>query len=158
MPHSSLTYRLSVSTTRRVSIDEYRHLALRVWDVLTETPASSLPPPPPPGCCRRVTGVWVTRGQRSQRRLLSGFMLHCAVPPGDGATTHHEEPQPDPDPINSCIRSVTNLVQRANLSSKPAKHNISAGEQAIAMTVMLATILGPSSWILCHLEDYKKRE
>ncbi|CAL8358398.1 unnamed protein product [Lota lota] len=33
--------------------------------------------------------------------------------------------------LNSSVRlfkrSVTNLVQRANLSSKPAKHNISAG-------------------------------
>ncbi|CAL8375092.1 unnamed protein product [Arctogadus glacialis] len=55
-------------------------------------------------------------------------------------------------------RSVTNLVQRANLYSKPAKHHISAGEQAIAMTVLVVTILGPSGWILAHLEDYKKKD
>ena len=31
-------------------------------------------------------------------------------------------------------------------------------EQAIAMGVMVVTILGPSGWILAHLEDYKKRD
>ncbi|XP_024138028.1 cytochrome c oxidase subunit 8B, mitochondrial [Oryzias melastigma] len=46
----------------------------------------------------------------------------------------------------------------ANISSKPAKENISAGEQTIAMTVLFITILGPSGWILAHLEDYKKKE
>ncbi|KAG7281192.1 hypothetical protein CRUP_032895 [Coryphaenoides rupestris] len=54
-------------------------------------------------------------------------------------------------------RPVTNLVQRANLTSKPAKHHISVGEQVIAMTVFVVTILGPSGWVLSHLEDYKKR-
>ncbi|KAG7231035.1 hypothetical protein INR49_025065 [Caranx melampygus] len=95
----------------------------------------------------------------------------------------------------------TQLVSAANLTSKPAKHNITAGvarcspatgcapdnnnglccgarrilarcaggdppagprtflncEQAIAMTVMTVTILGPSSWVLAHLEDYKQK-
>ncbi|XP_029952206.1 cytochrome c oxidase subunit 8B [Salarias fasciatus] len=50
------------------------------------------------------------------------------------------------------------LPPAANITSKPAKHNISAGEQAIAMTVLFATILGPSGWILAHLEDYKSKK
>ncbi|XP_033490352.1 cytochrome c oxidase subunit 8B [Epinephelus lanceolatus] len=52
----------------------------------------------------------------------------------------------------------TQMVPVANWSSKPAKHHITAGEQAIALTVMFITILGPSGWILAHLEDYKKKE
>uniref|UniRef100_A0A8C2WQJ5 Cytochrome c oxidase subunit 8B, mitochondrial n=1 Tax=Cyclopterus lumpus TaxID=8103 RepID=A0A8C2WQJ5_CYCLU len=51
----------------------------------------------------------------------------------------------------------TPLVPAANLSSKPAKHHISVGEQAVAMTALFVAILGPSGWILAHLEDYKKR-
>ncbi|XP_061577559.1 cytochrome c oxidase subunit 8B, mitochondrial [Cololabis saira] len=49
----------------------------------------------------------------------------------------------------------TRLVPAAQLSSKPAKHHISAGEQAIAMSVMFVTIMGPSGWVLIHLEEYK---
>ncbi|XP_029909459.1 cytochrome c oxidase subunit 8B [Myripristis murdjan] len=52
----------------------------------------------------------------------------------------------------------TQLVQVANVSAKPAKHNVTAGEQAIAMTVMFVTILGPSGWVLAHLEDYKNKQ
>ncbi|KAM9352038.1 cytochrome c oxidase subunit 8B [Symphorus nematophorus] len=52
----------------------------------------------------------------------------------------------------------THLVPVANLTAKPAKHNITAGEQAIAMTAMFVAILGPSGWVLAHLEDYKKKE
>ncbi|AWP07980.1 Cytochrome c oxidase subunit 8B [Scophthalmus maximus] len=52
----------------------------------------------------------------------------------------------------------THLVPVANLTSKPAKHNVTAVEQAIALTAMFVTILGPSGWILAHLEDYKKKE
>ncbi|KAM7002251.1 cytochrome c oxidase subunit 8B, mitochondrial-like [Tautogolabrus adspersus] len=58
--------------------------------------------------------------------------------------------------LRSALR--TQLVPVANLTSKPAKHNITAGEQAIALTVMFVTILGPSGWILSHLEDYKKKQ
>ncbi|CAJ1057148.1 cytochrome c oxidase subunit 8B%2C mitochondrial-like [Xyrichtys novacula] len=52
----------------------------------------------------------------------------------------------------------TRLMPAANLTYKPAKHNISAGEQAIALTAMFVTILGPSGWILAHLEDYKTKK
>ncbi|XP_033824380.1 cytochrome c oxidase subunit 8B, mitochondrial [Periophthalmus magnuspinnatus] len=52
----------------------------------------------------------------------------------------------------------TQVVPVARVSAKPAQHNISAGEQAFALTVMFTTILGPSGWILAHLEDYKKKE
>ncbi|XP_074533944.1 cytochrome c oxidase subunit 8B [Halichoeres trimaculatus] len=58
--------------------------------------------------------------------------------------------------LRSALR--TQMLPVANLSSKPAKHNVSAGEQVIAMTVMFATILGPSGWILAHLEDYKNKK
>ncbi|XP_051239333.1 cytochrome c oxidase subunit 8B, mitochondrial [Dicentrarchus labrax] len=62
--------------------------------------------------------------------------------------------------VSRLLRSAlrTQLVPAANVSSKPAKHNISAGEQAVAMTAMFVAILGPSGWILAHLEDYKKKE
>ncbi|XP_023253210.1 cytochrome c oxidase subunit 8B, mitochondrial-like [Seriola lalandi dorsalis] len=61
--------------------------------------------------------------------------------------------------VSRLFRSAlrTQLVSAAHLSSKPAKHNVTAGEQAIAMTVLMMTILGPSGWILAHLEDYKKK-
>ncbi|XP_066505983.1 cytochrome c oxidase subunit 8B [Hoplias malabaricus] len=49
------------------------------------------------------------------------------------------------------------LISRAQISVKPAKHEISAAEQGIVLLVMFATILGPSGWILANLEDYKKR-
>ncbi|XP_034542692.1 cytochrome c oxidase subunit 8B, mitochondrial [Notolabrus celidotus] len=58
--------------------------------------------------------------------------------------------------LRSALR--TQLVPVANVASKPAKHNITVGEQAIAMSVMFVTILGPSGWILSHLEDYKKKQ
>ncbi|XP_039987882.1 cytochrome c oxidase subunit 8B, mitochondrial [Xiphias gladius] len=60
--------------------------------------------------------------------------------------------------VSRLLRSAlrTQPVPVANLSSKPAKHNVTAGEQAIAMTVFFVTILGPSGWILAHLGDYKR--
>ncbi|XP_037539164.1 cytochrome c oxidase subunit 8B, mitochondrial [Nematolebias whitei] len=45
----------------------------------------------------------------------------------------------------------------AQVATKPAKETVTAGEQAIAMIVLNITILGPSGWILAHLEDYKKK-
>ncbi|XP_053174855.1 cytochrome c oxidase subunit 8B, mitochondrial [Scomber japonicus] len=52
----------------------------------------------------------------------------------------------------------TQLVPVANWSYKPAKHHVSVGENAIAMTALFVAILGPSSWVLAHLEDYKTKK
>ncbi|XP_035251831.1 cytochrome c oxidase subunit 8B, mitochondrial [Anguilla rostrata] len=49
------------------------------------------------------------------------------------------------------------IIPKANVSAKPAKHPLTAGEQAIGMLAMFTVILVPSGWILAHLEDYKKR-
>ncbi|XP_032380285.1 cytochrome c oxidase subunit 8B [Etheostoma spectabile] len=61
--------------------------------------------------------------------------------------------------VSRLFRSAlrTQLVPVAHVSAKPAKHHISAGEQVIAMTALFVAILGPSGWILAHLEDYKKK-
>ncbi|XP_034443247.1 cytochrome c oxidase subunit 8B, mitochondrial [Hippoglossus hippoglossus] len=62
--------------------------------------------------------------------------------------------------VSRLFRSAlrTQLVPVANLTSKPAKHTVTAGEQVIALTAMFVAILGPSGWILAHLEDYKKKQ
>ncbi|XP_076878428.1 cytochrome c oxidase subunit 8B [Brachyhypopomus gauderio] len=49
------------------------------------------------------------------------------------------------------------ITHRAGIMSKPAKHELTAGEQAVGMLAMLLTILVPSGWILANLESYKKR-
>ncbi|KAK2867008.1 hypothetical protein QQF64_022670 [Cirrhinus molitorella] len=49
------------------------------------------------------------------------------------------------------------IIPKANISAKPAKHVLSAAEQTFVMTVMFVTILGPSGWVLANLEEYKKR-
>ncbi|XP_036391377.1 cytochrome c oxidase subunit 8B, mitochondrial [Megalops cyprinoides] len=49
------------------------------------------------------------------------------------------------------------IISKANISAKPAKHVVTTGEQAIAMVTMFVTILVPSGWILAHLEEYKKQ-
>ncbi|XP_067292288.1 cytochrome c oxidase subunit 8B [Pseudorasbora parva] len=49
------------------------------------------------------------------------------------------------------------IIPKANISAKPAKHVLSTGEQVIAMATFFVTILGPSGWILSHLEGYKNR-
>ncbi|KAJ8002683.1 hypothetical protein DPEC_G00161430 [Dallia pectoralis] len=59
------------------------------------------------------------------------------------------------DLLRVAVRSQ--LVSRAALSHKPAKHDISAAEQGFALAVMFVTILGPSGWVLMHLESYKHR-
>ncbi|XP_029985500.1 cytochrome c oxidase subunit 8A, mitochondrial [Sphaeramia orbicularis] len=49
-------------------------------------------------------------------------------------------------------------TQRANLSSKPAKEVIGAVETGVGLGLFSLAILGPSGWILAHLEDYKKKD
>ncbi|XP_004082799.1 cytochrome c oxidase subunit 8A, mitochondrial [Oryzias latipes] len=49
-------------------------------------------------------------------------------------------------------------VLRANMYSKPPKENIGVVETSVGLGVFTLTILGPSGWILAHLEDYKKKE
>ncbi|CAN9502063.1 unnamed protein product [Ophioblennius macclurei] len=50
------------------------------------------------------------------------------------------------------------VSQRAHLYTRPAKEKIGPLETAIAMGMFSLAILGPSGWILAHLEDYKKKE
>ncbi|XP_061078160.1 cytochrome c oxidase subunit 8B, mitochondrial [Conger conger] len=49
------------------------------------------------------------------------------------------------------------IIPKANLTEKPAKHALTAGETAIGLLSMFAVILGPSGWILANLQEYKKR-
>uniref|UniRef100_A0A3B4XWR0 Uncharacterized protein n=1 Tax=Seriola lalandi dorsalis TaxID=1841481 RepID=A0A3B4XWR0_SERLL len=48
-------------------------------------------------------------------------------------------------------------MKSSNISSTISLCLCVPQEQAIAMTVLMMTILGPSGWILAHLEDYKKK-
>lgn len=48
--------------------------------------------------------------------------------------------------------------QTANLSSAPAKEKIGVMETTVGLTLFSLAILGPSGWILAHLEDYKKKD
>uniref|UniRef100_A0A8C5G1K7 Cytochrome c oxidase subunit 8A, mitochondrial n=2 Tax=Gouania willdenowi TaxID=441366 RepID=A0A8C5G1K7_GOUWI len=50
------------------------------------------------------------------------------------------------------------ITQRANVYSAPPKEKIGAMETVFALGVFAVTILGPSGWILAHLEDYKNKE
>ncbi|XP_014856205.1 PREDICTED: cytochrome c oxidase subunit 8A, mitochondrial-like [Poecilia mexicana] len=50
------------------------------------------------------------------------------------------------------------VTQSANMYTRPAKEKIGFVESSIACAVFSATILGPSGWVLAHLEDYKKRD
>ncbi|XP_037550683.1 cytochrome c oxidase subunit 8A, mitochondrial [Nematolebias whitei] len=50
------------------------------------------------------------------------------------------------------------VTQTANLYSRPAKEKIGPFETIIAIGLFAGAILGPSGWVLSHLEDYKKRE
>ncbi|XP_063053023.1 cytochrome c oxidase subunit 8B, mitochondrial [Engraulis encrasicolus] len=58
--------------------------------------------------------------------------------------------------LKSAVRSQ--IVPKASLTAKPAKHVVSGAEQVFVMTVFFVTILGPSGWVLAHLESYKKKE
>ncbi|XP_054652892.1 cytochrome c oxidase subunit 8A, mitochondrial [Dunckerocampus dactyliophorus] len=59
--------------------------------------------------------------------------------------------------VTPTLRGFT-VSQKANVYTKPAKENIGAMETAIGLGMFCLAILGPSGWILAHLEDYKKRE
>ncbi|XP_029972414.1 cytochrome c oxidase subunit 8A, mitochondrial-like [Salarias fasciatus] len=48
--------------------------------------------------------------------------------------------------------------QRAHLYTRPAKEKIGPLETVVAMGMFSLAILGPSGWILAHLEDYKKKD
>uniref|UniRef100_A0A665W9N3 Uncharacterized protein n=2 Tax=Echeneis naucrates TaxID=173247 RepID=A0A665W9N3_ECHNA len=50
------------------------------------------------------------------------------------------------------------VSQRASIYTKPAKGKAGPVESAIGLGAFSLAILGPSGWILAHLEDYKKRE
>ncbi|PWA19926.1 hypothetical protein CCH79_00016577 [Gambusia affinis] len=50
------------------------------------------------------------------------------------------------------------VIPAANLTTKPAKEALSAGEQAIGMTAFFIAILVPSFWMLAQMEDYKKNK
>ncbi|KAM4543173.1 cytochrome c oxidase subunit 8A, mitochondrial [Odontesthes bonariensis] len=50
------------------------------------------------------------------------------------------------------------VTQKASMYSKPPKENIGVVETAIGMGMFSLAILGPSGWILAHLEDYKKKD
>ncbi|CAL1575820.1 unnamed protein product [Knipowitschia caucasica] len=48
--------------------------------------------------------------------------------------------------------------QTANLGSRPAQDKIGVVETTFALGMFSLAILGPSGWILAHLEDYRKKE
>ncbi|XP_051240342.1 cytochrome c oxidase subunit 8A, mitochondrial [Dicentrarchus labrax] len=50
------------------------------------------------------------------------------------------------------------VSQRASVYTRPAKEKIGPVETAIGLGMFSLAILGPSGWILAHLEDYKKKE
>ncbi|XP_069036369.1 cytochrome c oxidase subunit 8A, mitochondrial-like [Lepisosteus oculatus] len=50
------------------------------------------------------------------------------------------------------------IAQRASIYTKPPKEAIGTVETAIGMFAFSLAILGPSGWILSHMEDYKKRD
>ncbi|CAN9502065.1 unnamed protein product [Ophioblennius macclurei] len=66
--------------------------------------------------------------------------------------------------LSKTIRRATPVLrahaasQKAHLFTRPAKEKIGPLETAIAMGMFSLAILGPSGWILAHLEDYKKKE
>ncbi|CAL8271075.1 unnamed protein product [Merluccius merluccius] len=50
------------------------------------------------------------------------------------------------------------ITQRATLYTRPAKEKIGTLETVIGLGMFSLAILGPSGWILAHLEEYKKKE
>ncbi|XP_072313583.1 cytochrome c oxidase subunit 8A, mitochondrial [Eucyclogobius newberryi] len=66
--------------------------------------------------------------------------------------------------MSGILRVLTSRVapvvrtQTANLGSKPAQEKIGVMETTVALGLFSLAILGPSGWILAHLEDYKKKD
>ncbi|KAM7393879.1 hypothetical protein PAMP_020715 [Pampus punctatissimus] len=55
-------------------------------------------------------------------------------------------------------RAGVMIQQRANyIYCKPAKEKVGAVESAFVLTVLSLATLGPSGWILAHLDHYKTR-
>nr|XP_008294486.1 PREDICTED: cytochrome c oxidase subunit 8A, mitochondrial-like [Stegastes partitus] len=53
---------------------------------------------------------------------------------------------------------MTGVQQRATyIHDKPPKDKIGVMESAFVLTVMTLTVLGPSGWILSHVDEYKTR-
>ncbi|XP_071753266.1 cytochrome c oxidase subunit 8A, mitochondrial [Centroberyx gerrardi] len=50
------------------------------------------------------------------------------------------------------------VTQRANLYTRPAKDALGPVETAVGLGMFGLAILGPSGWILAHLEEYKKKD
>ncbi|KAJ8348326.1 hypothetical protein SKAU_G00269150 [Synaphobranchus kaupii] len=50
------------------------------------------------------------------------------------------------------------FTQRASLVTRPAKNPLSSVETGVGMMMFTMAILGPSGWILAHIESYKKKE
>ncbi|CAI5697274.1 cytochrome c oxidase subunit 8A, mitochondrial [Oreochromis niloticus] len=50
------------------------------------------------------------------------------------------------------------VAQRASIYTRPPKEKIGSFETAVGLGMFSLIILGPSGWILAHLEDYKKKE
>ncbi|XP_062295983.1 cytochrome c oxidase subunit 8B, mitochondrial-like [Scomber scombrus] len=49
------------------------------------------------------------------------------------------------------------VIQRAHLTTGPAKDPVGPAVNCIGLAMFSLAILGPSGWILAHLEDYKKK-
>ncbi|XP_013984905.1 cytochrome c oxidase subunit 8A, mitochondrial [Salmo salar] len=50
------------------------------------------------------------------------------------------------------------ITQRASVFTRPAKHPLGPAETIIGLGLFALAILGPSSWILANIEDYKKKD
>ncbi|XP_035288013.1 cytochrome c oxidase subunit 8A, mitochondrial [Anguilla anguilla] len=50
------------------------------------------------------------------------------------------------------------ITQRATLFTRPAKQPLGSFETVMGLAMFSLAILGPSGWILAHIESYKKKE
>ncbi|KAJ8366743.1 hypothetical protein AAFF_G00342750 [Aldrovandia affinis] len=50
------------------------------------------------------------------------------------------------------------ITQRASLYSKPAKDALGPVETGVGLAMFTMAILGPSGYILSHIESYKKKD